>query len=530
LKRGASSLVLFVAALAGACTMAVELAAVRLLAPWFGTSSAVWTNVIGVILLGLSVGYMLGARLSASADPARKLAFTLCFAAALAAWLPGLSAPAARAFLPEGLTLDEAGELLSWGSLATALVLFLPSTLLLGCVAPLCTEVLQRIEHGSAGHAGGRVLCASTLGSLAGTFATTYVLVPRAGLTLTFLSAGAALFACALIAFFVLHKSTTPRATALAAVVPFLAALPLSRAPAPQVRDEMKLLDARESTYQSLRVVQSGDLRFLQVNESFDSFQSVWQQQPGLLPPPFYYNAFVLPLWWAQASGRWRVAVLGLGAGTTWRVMEGAKPDGVTIAGAGVEIDPVAVELAHEWLDLAPDRADRRVLAGWDARVALRALEPGLDQIVLDAYANQMEIPPHLSSREFFAEARAKLVDGGYMCVNVGGFGFDDPVVVAIARTLASAFEARVLVLRIPFSRNFAVFARRGAEPPEPGGVGWRTRSDEINARLEPLSLEGAWRWFERGDARVGTDDRNDIEALQRRSVLDAGEKHEARP
>jgi predicted membrane-bound spermidine synthase len=510
--------------------MAVELAAVRLLAPWFGTSSAVWTNVIGVILLGLSVGYMLGARLSTSANPARTLAFALCCAAALAAWLPGVAAPAARVFLPAGLTLDEAGELLSWGSLATALVLFLPSTLMLGCVAPLCTEVLQRIDHGSAGRAGGRVLCASTLGSLAGTFATTYLLVPRAGLTSTFLASGTVLFACALVAYFVLRKSAAPRATALVAAIPVLVALWMSRAPAPQVRDQMTLLEARESTYQSLRVVQSGELRFLQVNEAFDSFQSVWQAQPGLLPPGFYYNAFALPMWWARASVRWRVAVLGLGAGTTWRVMEGAKPHGVAITGAGAEIDPVAVDLARKWLDLDDHAPDRRVLAGWDARVALRTLEPGFDEIVLDAYANQMEIPPHLSSREFFAEARAKLVDGGWMCVNVGAFGLDDPVVDAIARTLASAFEERVLVLRVPLSRNCAVIARRGAEPPAPGSSGWRTISEEINARLEAHALEGMWRWFAPDAARVQTDDRNDIESLQRRSVLEAGERSEARP
>ena len=40
--------------------MAIELSAVRLIAPWFGTSQAVWTSAIGAVLVALSVGYLLG--------------------------------------------------------------------------------------------------------------------------------------------------------------------------------------------------------------------------------------------------------------------------------------------------------------------------------------------------------------------------------------------------------------------------------------------------------------------------------------
>jgi hypothetical protein len=51
-----------------------------------------------------------------------------------------------------------------------------------------------------------------------------------------------------------------------------------------------------------LRVVedrtQSEPLRYLQVNEGFDSFQSVWQPSIGTLPEGFYYNDFLLPLSW----------------------------------------------------------------------------------------------------------------------------------------------------------------------------------------------------------------------------------------
>ena len=38
----------------GMCIMAIELCASRLVAPFFGTSSFVWTNIIGVIMIALA--------------------------------------------------------------------------------------------------------------------------------------------------------------------------------------------------------------------------------------------------------------------------------------------------------------------------------------------------------------------------------------------------------------------------------------------------------------------------------------------
>src|SRR5688572_19480266 len=123
---------LSIVAVAGAGTMMIELSAVRLLAPWFGASSGVWTNVIGVILLALALGYRWGAALSRGPHPRRSLALVLACAALATAWMPFLARPVADLFLPSGLALDEAAELLLWGRLAAALVLFLPAALVLG--------------------------------------------------------------------------------------------------------------------------------------------------------------------------------------------------------------------------------------------------------------------------------------------------------------------------------------------------------------------------------------------------------------
>ena len=47
----------------GISTLGAEIAAARLLAPFFGASTIVWANTIGVVLVALSLGYWYGGKL-----------------------------------------------------------------------------------------------------------------------------------------------------------------------------------------------------------------------------------------------------------------------------------------------------------------------------------------------------------------------------------------------------------------------------------------------------------------------------------
>jgi len=508
-----------VVALAGAGTMTVELSAVRVLAPWFGTSSQVWTNVIGVVLLALALGYLLGARLSRTGDPRRRLGTVLLIAAAASAWLPSAARPVAEAFLPSELALDQAAAQFVWGSLAASLLLFLPAATALGCVGPLAVEALERLRHGGAGDAGGRVLAASTLGSLAGTFATTHLFVPEVGLRWTFLGAGCLLGACGLSMLLPRPGGASGAAAALV-----LVALPFSELGTRQASPDRPRLEVLESPYQHLEVVELRDAagavsaRWLQANESFDSYQSVWQPEPGLLGSGYYYDYFAPPAHWSGATGTWRVLVLGLGAGTAVRVLEGSLPEGLELDSVGVEIDPGVVDLGVRWFDLEVDAPGRTVLSDLDGRAALRALPGPFDQVVLDCYANNMEIPAHLATVEFFRELGRVLRPGGWVSANVGGFGVDDPVVTAVAQTLAEGLGERVACARVPFSRNVMLYARREGTGAGPGQPGCPRRAGRAHL-TPPLEVPGAWREVSPGGRDLLTDDWSRIDRLQLASI-----------
>jgi len=542
-----------VIALAGAGTMIVELAAVRLLAPWFGASAGVWTNVIGVILLALALGYLVGGRLARGARAGGSFAAVLLLAGLFTAWLPRFAALVCEQFLPENLSLHDSARVFGWGSLASTLLLFLPPAVFLGCVGPLGVELLQRRTGSCAGAAGGRVLAASTVGSLVGTFATTHVLIPIGGLQATFAGTGLLLGGLGIALAFAIRRGRWLAAGpgAVLILVPWLwpwnddigrfvlrlgapagvaqtivSALDLPRVQ-PRMPDGVSLLRARESAYQSIRVVETSDgggiLRQLQVNEGLDSFQSVWRPEPGLLGEGYYYDLFALPAWWSGADGPWRVLAIGLGAGTAFRVIQGASPAGCAPELVGLEIDPEVVALGRKWCELPDEGPTVRVGSGLDGRAALRALagEAPFDLAVLDAYAAQVEIPAHLSTVEFFGEVRERLAPGGWLAVNVGGFGFDDPVVAAVGATLAAAFEGdgRVLGLRVPSARNYVLLARREAEPPEPLGPGWAFEGEVGRALLPALELPGAWAWMGREEGPILTDDRNPMQRLQALSL-----------
>jgi spermidine synthase len=501
--------------------MIVELAAVRLLAPWFGTSMTVWTNVIAVILLALSLGYALAARLSPRVDPLRALGWTLLLGGPWVCWLPWLAPSLAKRVIPEGLALHEVGQLLGWGSLAVSALVFLPPAAALGMVCPLVAEALARLRHLSAGTAGGAVLFASTAGSLAGVFSTSHLLIPGLGIRRTYWLAGGLILACGLLALVLGRRSRWLPGLAAALVALGGGLTPRPRA---RVMDGTVEIASRESPYQTLRVVDEvaePSLRYLQVNEGLDSFQSVGQATPGLFPDGFYYNDFLLPLCWDVPEPDWSVLVLGLGAGSVAQVF--SQDLAPTARLIGIELDPVIVDLGLEYFGLGQSPERIRVHSGLDARVALRHIEGSFDQVVVDCYSNQFEIPSHLCTLEFFREARARLRDGGWLTVNLGGFGMEDPVVDSVARTCASAFDDAVCLVRVPLSRNFLLLARQNAAVPQ--GPAFLALVSAAPLRLGARALPGFSRTVA-PDAEFAplTDDWCPIEVLQLRSVAEARE------
>src|SRR3712207_8118917 len=48
----------------GISSLGAEIAAARLMAPYFGASTVVWANTIGIVLVALSIGYWLGGRIA----------------------------------------------------------------------------------------------------------------------------------------------------------------------------------------------------------------------------------------------------------------------------------------------------------------------------------------------------------------------------------------------------------------------------------------------------------------------------------
>ncbi|MGQ0552008.1 MAG: fused MFS/spermidine synthase [Planctomycetota bacterium] len=494
-------LLLGVACATGAAVMVIELLAVRLMAPWFGQSQLVWTNVIGVVLASLALGQWLGGRW-AEAGHGFRPASLLVVAGAFSLALPDAVRLGAPRLLPADLLLEEAFAFVTYGSLLMAMLGLLVPMVAMGAVTPWLVRLSADASQ-SPGRVTGRVLGAGTFGSLLGTFGATHWLLEAVGSEAAVRGAGALLLLAGL-AVALGSAQRAPRAL-LSVVLPLGLAL-LPRAPA-----DARLLAAVETPYQFARVVVDDDgTRLLRLNEGLDSFHSALL--PGRLWTGRYFDAFVAPALLAPASadGRRDVLIIGLGGGTMARQIL-AVDDAARVT--GVELDAELVALGRQWFEL-PEAVS--VLAGVDGRVALRHLPGPYGAILLDAYAQQIYLPPHLCTREFFDEVRARLLPGGVAALNLSGRAHDDPVVSAVAGTFAASF-ADVRLARVPGTRNLLLLGWNGAAP----------TAAEWQARLDRSDVAPAVGWMVDGQLFAGLagdgctvlrDGHDAVEALAHRS------------
>lgn len=161
--------VLLIAGWSGFFVMAIELLSGRILAPNFGNSIYVWGGVITVFMLALSVGYLLGGRLSLYDPTLRRLAF-ISIAGALTT-IPVI--------LLGNPVLDWIFDLVQdprYGSLISATLLFFVPTTIAGMVSPYAVRLLVN-ESQRSGQLAGLLYFFSTFGSAVGTILTSFYLV-----------------------------------------------------------------------------------------------------------------------------------------------------------------------------------------------------------------------------------------------------------------------------------------------------------------------------------------------------------------
>jgi spermidine synthase len=477
----------------GAAALGAEIAAARLLAPYFGASTIVWANTIGVVLVALSAGYWFGGRFADRHPHLRGLCLLVLAAALLIAAVPF----AARPFL--GFSVD-AFDTVSVGgfvgSLFGVLALVAAPVALLGAASPWAVR-LAVADLGRSGETVGRLYAVSTAGSLFGTMVAALLLIPQLGTQRTFLVFGLAL---ALVAAAGLGWRFAPLPVALALAV----AVPAGTIKA---ADTGRVLYEAETTQQYARVVERPDgSRVLELNEG-QAVHSLYR--PGRFLTGDYWDGHLVLPFAALPRPPGRIAILGNAGGTVARAFGRFFPRTEVDA---VEIDGELTELGRRFLGLRNPRM--RVFAE-DARPWLERSAGGYDAIMVDAY-RQPYIPFYLTSREFFELARDRLAPGGLTIVNVGHPEGSDELERVLGRTMEAAFPH---VLRDPIEPTNTLLV--GAAGPL-SAARLRSAVRSLPAALRAPAREAAGRLEPRlPGGEVYSDDRAPVEWLVDSSLLE---------
>lgn len=477
-----------VVVLSGAAALATEICASRLLAPFFGASTVVWANIIGLILLYLSAGYWLGGRLADRHPNPTWLGTLLLAAAATTAALPFVARPILQVALQAFSRLAVGTTIASF--FATLLLFAVPVTLL-GTVSPFAIRLaVQDVTR--AGSVSGRLYALSTLGSIAGTFTPALLSIPLAGTQRTLIGSAVG---CAVAATLLLGWRWSVTAVALAALL---------LVPPGPVKNVAGLLAEAESQYQFVDIVQSPEgVRYLEINEGL-VVHSEWRA--GTVLTGGEWDMFLVVPRLIDHPVR-RVLIIGNACGTIARAFAVFYPRAHI---DGVELDPTVTRLCRRYMGESSIPNLSVITA--DGRPYLATSTRHYDLIIVDAY-QQPYIPFQLATTEFFDLCREHLTPGGALALNVeripGNHSLDDTIESTVAAVMPDAWTWPALRL------NEAVLAFKQPMVTAPRLV---SRLDPRIASLAPL-FTAELRPANRSETPM-TDDRAPVEWLTDEALI----------
>lgn len=387
----------------GALVMIFEIIGSRLLSPFIGTSTYVWTSLIGVILGALSLGYWLGGRL-ADRHPDAKILSAVILAAG---GMISVTVLVKDIFLS---ALAGAAVSLEIKAVIAALVLFAPASVCLGVITPFAIR-LKTTSLDTTGRTVGRLYAFSTIGSIIGTFSAGFFFIPFVGSSRTlYLIAATLLILAALVA----PLAWTARN--LAAGIVLILGIAATEGNAYLLRQASEVYDI-DTEYSRVQVFRTIDprtgrpIRAMATDPYFVQSAAFFDSEELVLEYSRFYH-----LIGHYNPGFERTLMIG-GAGYSFpkdylRLYPSARLD-------VVEIDPQMTEIARKFFRLQDD-ARMRIIHE-DARMFLRRSEGGqYDAILMDAFGSLFSVPHHLTTIEAVREMYRVLKPDGVVIFNLG--------------------------------------------------------------------------------------------------------------
>ena len=426
--------------LGGAMLMSLEIAAFRIIGKTFGSALRETTAVIAVFLAAMSIGYWAGGRIGDRRPRPSTLVAALMNAAALLLCVPWLDALIAPRIAASGL------DYALHAFLATSVLFGLP-TVLLASTSPIAVRLMSPAT-GQSGSTAGSISAISTVGSIAGSVATAFFLIDWLGSinrTVMFVSLGTCLAAASLL-LTSMHSAETARGTYRRYALAAATALVLIVLPAAAFIQSTRLSAGLMEQTGTWRTVFVGDSPYHRVvvreraGKVREMTFGMGAQSRMLIGDPFGPGA---PLSDSFHIARLirpnirRVLVIGLGGGTTAKQFARYYDD-VTVD--AVEIDPLVVDVAKRFFEV--EESDRLRIHVGDGRMFLKRSTEKWDLIIVDSYTTTRygdTVPPHMVTREFFAEAAGHLNEGGIVHFHCA-FG-RSKLLPALQKTLGSSFR-----------------------------------------------------------------------------------------
>jgi len=419
---------LIAAFMSGFSVMVVELVAARAIAPFVGSSVYTWTSVIGMVLLGLSVGSYAGGYLIDKYKSVNTLSWFFLLSAFFICLIPFI-----LKYVPYFVFIEL--SILNRVLLISLVLFFLPSVFL-GCLYPSILKLYSKeIKH--LGKQSGIISCLWSLGSISGTFLTGFYFIGAIGTSNSFFIIAGTLFLLSFLLFAFSeewpYKKVALFLTLTTLILSVFYFIGLER-------ENNKIIFNSESDYYKITIVQGlfwgepSKILFL----DFDSHSVERIDGEDMDAYPAIYPVFSV-----FKNDIKDIFTIGGGSYTIAKSFSDFYVDSkVTVS----EIDPEVTAAAENFFDLG--KYPIKTVIG-DGRVFLQENQIKYDLIYGDAYNSFISVPWHLTTFEFNELTKAHLKENGLYVVNF---------ISSLEGENAEFFESMLETFKKTFN-NFYIFA-----------------------------------------------------------------------